>query len=209
MIEPSITIVIADDHQIVRSALRVLLEAEDDLEVVDEAGDVPTALSKVHASRPRVLVLDLNMPGGPSIQAIPRIRQASPKTGIVVLTMQNDPKLAREALVAGAHGYVLKEATDDELVQAVRLAAEGRGFVSPELGERLAAEPPKPPNNLSGRELEVLKLITLGYTNGEIAGKLFLSVRTIESHRAQVQAKTGRSTRADLVVYAREHHLVD
>jgi two-component system response regulator NreC len=125
--------------------------------------------------------------------------------------MQNDPAFAREALRAGAIGYVLKEAADSELVQAVRLAARGRTYLSPELGARLAAEPQSvngPPDDLSVRELEVLRLIALGYTNSEIAASLFLSVRTVESHRAHIQQKTGRTTRAALVAYAREHELV-
>lgn len=211
--DPStITIVIADDHQVVRAGLRMLLEAEDGFEVLDEAGDVPTTLRKVLAYRPNVLVLDLNMPGEPSLPAIPRIRESSPGTSIVVLTMQSDPAFAREALRSGAVGYVLKEAADTELVQAVRLAAEGRTYLNPELGARLAAEPPAPagpPDDLSAREVEVLKLIALGHTNGEIASSLYLSVRTVESHRAHIQQKTRRTTRADLVAYAREHGLLD
>jgi two-component system response regulator NreC len=205
-----ITIVLADDHQVVRAGLRMLLQAEEGFEVVAEAGDVPTTERRIAAYRPRVLILDLNMPGESSLPAIPRLRQTAPETQIVVLTMQNDPAFAREALLAGAIGYVLKEAADSELVQAVRLAAEGRTYLNPELGARLAAAPPAngPPDDLSARELEVLRLIALGYTNGEIATRLFLSVRTVESHRAHIQQKTGRSTRAALVAYARENELV-
>jgi two-component system, NarL family, response regulator NreC len=218
-----ITIVLADDHQVVRAGLRLLLQAEDGFEVVAEAGDVATTERRVAAYRPRVLVLDLNMPDGSSqpgsvqdistvgsLPAIPRLREAAPETQIVVLTMQNDPAFAREALRSGAIGYVLKEAADSELVQAVRLAAEGRTYLNPELGARLAAAPQAagPPDDLSARELEVLRLIALGYTNGEIATRLYLSVRTVESHRAHIQQKTGRTTRAALVAYAREHDLV-
>jgi two-component system, NarL family, response regulator NreC len=207
----TITIVLADDHQVVRAGLRMLLQAEEEFEVVAEAGDVATTERRVAAYRPRVLILDLNMPGGSSLPAIPRLREAAPETQIVVLTMQNDPTFAREALRAGAIGYVLKEAADSELVRAVRLAADGRTYLSPELGARLAAEPPAsdgPPDDLSGRELEVLRLIALGHTNSEIASRLYLSVRTVESHRAHIQQKTGRTTRAALVAYAREHELV-
>ena len=139
-----ITIVIADDHQVVRAGLRLLLEAEDGFEVVAEAGDVATTERRITAYHPRVLILDLNMPGESSLPAIPRIRQSAPNTQVVVLTMQNDPAFAREALRAGAIGYVLKEAADAELVQAVRLAADGRTYLNPELGARLAAEPPTP-----------------------------------------------------------------
>jgi two-component system response regulator NreC len=207
----TITIVLADDHQVVRQGLRMLLEAEDGLEVLDEAGDIETAVRKVLAYRPRVLILDLNMPGGPSLGAIPRFRETSPETQVVVLTMQDDPTYAREALRSGAVGYVLKEAADTELVQAVRLAAVGQTYLNPSLGARLAAEPAKPagaPDGLTERELDVLRLIALGYTNGEIAKSLFLSVRTIESHRARIQQKTRCLTRAELVAYAREHKLV-
>jgi two-component system response regulator NreC len=207
-----ITILIADDHQMIRTGLRMLLEAEDGLSVVAEAGDIPTTMRRVLGYRPRVVVLDLNMPGEPSLPAIPRILETSPETSIVVLTMQNDPAFARSALRAGALGYVVKEAADSELVQAVRLAAEGRTYLAPELGARLAAEQPKParaPDQLSAREAEVLKLLALGHTNRDVAAALSLSVRTVESHRARIQQKTGRTSRADLVAYANEHHLLD
>jgi two-component system, NarL family, response regulator NreC len=206
-----ITIVLADDHLVVRAGLRMLLQAEEGFEVVAEAGDIPTTERRVTAYHPRVLILDLNMPGEPSLPAIPRLRQTAPDTQIVVLTMQNDPAFAREALRAGAMGYVLKEAAEGELVQAVRMAAEGRTYLNPELGARLAAEPQPtngPPDDLSAREIEVLRLIALGHTNTEIAAALYLSVRTVESHRAHIQQKTGRTTRAALVAYAREHELL-
>lgn len=206
-----ITIVLADDHQVVRAGLRLLLQAEEGFEVVAEAGDVATTERRVAAYHPRVLILDLNMPGESSLPAIPRLRQSAPDTQIVVLTMQNDPAFAREALRAGAIGYVLKEAADSELVQAVRLAAEGRTYLNPELGARMATEPQVsggPPDDLSVREIEVLRLIALGHTNSEIAARLYLSVRTVESHRAHIQQKTGRTTRAALVAYAREHSVV-
>jgi two-component system response regulator NreC len=205
----TVTIVLADDHQVVRQGLRMLLEAEDGLEVLDEAGDAEGALRKVLAYHPDVLVLDLNMPGEPSLTAIPRILETSSSTNIVILTMQDDPAFAREALRAGAVGYVLKDAADTELVQAVRMAARGRTYLNPELGARLAAAPSGPPDNLSERELQVLKMIALGYTNGEIASELFLSVRTVESHRGHLQHKTQCSTRSQLVAYARRHRLLD
>ncbi len=207
----AITIVLADDHQVVRAGLRLLLENEGGFRVVAEAGDVPTTERRVAAYHPTVLILDLNMPGESSLPAIPRLRSASPETNIVVLTMQNDPAFAREALRAGATGYVLKEAADSELVQAVRMAAGGRTYLNPELGARLAAEPAAPdgpPDDLSTRELEVLRLIALGHTNSEIASRLYLSVRTVESHRAHIQQKTRRTSRADLVSYARDHNLL-
>jgi two-component system response regulator NreC len=207
----NITIVIADDHQMVRAGLRMLLEAQEDFEVVSEAGDLAQAERRVTAYRPNVLVLDVDTSGGSTLPAIPRLRAAAPETHIVMLTMLSDPEIAREALRAGATGYVLKEAGEAELIQAVRLAAAGRTYLDPELGARLAAEVTTnlgPPDDLSARELEVLRLIALGHTNGEIAAQLYLSVRTVESHRAHIQQKTQRTSRAELVAYAREHELV-
>jgi two-component system response regulator NreC len=210
--EERTTLVIADDHAVVRSGLKMLLDAEPDLEVVAEAGDVESAIRYVRGHKPTVLVLDLHMPGEPSLPAFPALREASPKTQIVVLTMQDDPAYAREALRAGAIGYVLKEAADAELVQAVRMAAKGETYLQPALGARLASQPSEaagPPDDLTEREVEVLRLIALGHTNSEIGEQLFLSVRTVESHRAHIQQKTGRSTRAELVSYARDHKLVE
>jgi two-component system response regulator NreC len=204
-----IRIVIADDHAVVRSGLKLLLDAEPDFEVVAEAGDVDAAQRYVRGHHPNVLVLDLNMPGSSSLEAIPVIREQSPQTQIVVLTMQEEPAFARHALGAGAIGYVLKEAADDELVQAVRLAFAGERYLNPRLGARLAAEPaPGRPDDLSEREVDVLRLIALGHTNAEIATQLYLSVRTVETHRAHIQQKLGLSTRAELVRYALEHGLV-
>jgi two-component system response regulator NreC len=205
-------IVLADDHAVVRSGLRFVLEAETDFEVVAEAGTVEDTLRKVRAIRPDVLVLDLNMGHESSLEQIPQIRQDTPTTAIVVLTMQNDPAFARQALQSGAAAYVLKEAADDELVQAVRLAASGGTYLNPSLGARLAAEPPTPQppaDDLTERETDVLRLIALGNTNQEIADQLYLSVRTVESHRAHIQRKLARTTRAELVRYALDRGLVN
>jgi two-component system response regulator NreC len=206
------TIVIADDHTVVRQGLRLLIEAEADMQVVAEAGDVADAERLTRAHRPRVLVLDLNMPGGSSLEAIPRLREQAPGTAIVVLTMQDDPAFARRALQEGALGFVLKEAADEELLEAVRLAARGQTYLNPRLGARLAvqpAEPSGPPDDLTDREVEVLRLIALGHTNAEIGQQLYLSTRTVETHRAHIQQKLRRSSRAELVRYALEHNLVD
>jgi len=207
-----VKVVIADDHAVVRSGLRLLLENEDGLHVVAEAGTVPDAMRMVRAHRPQVAVLDLNMPGGSVLEAIPELRTSTPETAIVVLTMQSDPAFARQALQNGALGFVLKEAADEELLEAVRLAAQGETYLNPRLGARLAAQPPAPPgppDDLSPRELDVLRLLALGHTNAEIGGQLYLSVRTVETHRSHIQQKTGRATRAELVRYAIEHHLID
>lgn len=205
----TIKIVLADDHAVVRSALRLLLDAEDDLEVVAEAGDIVSAVRYVRGHKPDVLILDLNMPGGPSIAAVPELREASAETGIVVLTMENDPAYAREALQTGVLGYVLKEAVDKELVTAVQLAAAGRTYLQPELGARLAADPAEDADDLSERELDVLRLIALGHTNVEIAENLFLSVRTVESHRANIQQKLRVTKRSELVNYAIDRGLLE
>jgi two-component system response regulator NreC len=204
-----IRIVLADDHAVVRSALRLLLDSEPGLEVVAEAGDIDSTVRYVRGHHPDVLILDLNMPGGPSLRAVPEMLEASPETGIVVLTMQNDPAYARQAIQQGVLGYVLKEAVDEELVSAVRLAADGKNYLQPELGARLAADPGGTPGGLSERELEILRLIALGHTNSEIAEQLFLSVRTVESHRAHIQQKLHLTKRSELVRYALERGLME
>jgi len=222
-----ITVVLADDHRVVRSGLRLLLNAEEGIEVVAEADDVESALRAVLGHKPNVLVLDLNMPGEPtkpnvlildlnmpgeptSLDAIPMFNEHSPDTKIVILTMQEDPEYARKALQAGVLGYVLKEAADVELVKAVRWAAEGEGYITPSLGAYLATGPAKAaanPDGITNREVDVLKLIAKGHTNAEIADMLFLSIRTVETHRAHLQRKSGCSSRAELVTYARENDL--
>jgi two-component system response regulator NreC len=204
-----IRIVLADDHAVVRSGLKLVLENEPAFEVVAEASDVDSARRYVRGHRPAVLVLDLNMPGGSSLEAIPAIREESPQTQIVVLTMQDEPAFARQALSTGALAYVLKEAADDELVEAVRRAAAGETYLNPKLGARVAREPPPgPPDDLSQREVDVLRLIALGHTNAEIAEQLFLSVRTVETHRSHIQQKLRLSGRADLVAYALDRGLI-
>jgi len=203
-----LTIVLADDHAVVRSALRMLLEAEEDFEVVAEAGTADDAIRYVRGHKPSVLILDLNMPGRSSLDAIPEIIEISPQTSVVVLTMRNEPAFARQALGAGVRGYVLKEAADAELVQAVRSAAAGETYLQPSLGARLAAERGSRGGGLSDRETEIVKLIALGHTNGEIADQLFVSIRTVESHRANIQSKLKLSGRAELVRYALDQGLI-
>jgi two-component system response regulator NreC len=208
-----LTIVLADDHAVVRSGLRLLLEKVEDFEVLAEAGDVEEALSAAAGNKPDVLVLDLNMPGGPgrtSLAILPELQNRSPGTRVVILTMQDDAAFARTALSAGARGYVLKESADTELVAAVRAVAAGQVFLNPRLGAQMAGAGDLPADHgaLSAREWEVLRLIALGHTNSEIAEQLFLSVRTIESHRASIQQKLDRHSRADLVAYALEHGLI-
>lgn len=205
----TIRVVIADDHAVVRRGLRQVLDTDGGFDVVAEASDLDSARRYVRGHRPDVLVLDLNMPGGSSLESIPEIRAECPQTQIVVLTMQNEPAYARHALSAGALGYVLKEAAEEELVEAIRRAADGDTYLNPRLGARVAAEPPPgPPDGLSEREVDVLRMIALGHTNGEIAEQLYLSVRTVETHRSHIQQKLRLSSRAELVRYALDHGLV-
>lgn len=207
--ELPVRIVIVDDHPVVRSGLRMLLDSEPDFEVVAEAADVESARRYVHGHRPDVLVLDISMPGGSGLDAIPALRSDAPSTQIVVLTMQQEPTFARQAIRAGALGYVLKDAANSELVLAVRRAAQGERYLNPQLGALLAIEPETArPGDLSQRELEVLRLVALGHTNAEIASQLFLSIRTVESHRSHVNRKLGISTRADMVRFALEHRVI-
>lgn len=203
---------LADDHTIVRSALRALLEAEHEFEVVAEAADAEEAVRKVLAYKPAVIVLDLSMPGGSSLSAIPRMLEASPHTAVVVLTMEDEPRFASEAMRAGALGFVLKEAANSELADAVHSALRGKRYLNPQLGGQIAALPDAsagPPSGLSEREVEVLRLVAMGHTNAEISSRLYLSVRTVESHRAHIQRKTGIGSRAELVAFARDHNLLN
>jgi two-component system response regulator NreC len=203
-----ITIVIADDHAVVRSGLRMLLDAEPDFAVVAEAGDVAATRDCVGRHSPAILVLDLHMPGDTSLSAMPALRRSAPDTRIVVLTMQEDPAFAREAMAAGASGYVLKEAADTELVAAIRAVAAGGTYLQPEVGARLASGAVADDGGLTRRETEVLCLIALGHTNAEIAEELFLSIRTVETHRSNIHTKLKLSRRADLVRYALERRLI-
>jgi two-component system response regulator NreC len=203
-------VVIADDHRVVRSGLRLLLESEGGFEVLAEADDVAGARHYVRALRPDVLVLDLNMPGESSLSAIPSLREEVPETQIVVLTMQDDPAFAREALKAGALGFVLKRAAETELIEAVRLAARGERYLNPQLGARLVLEPPPgPPEGLSEEDVEILRMVALGHTNAEIGERLFLSGRTVETHRTKLQHRLGLESRADLVGYVLDCGLLE
>ena len=208
-----IRIVIVDDHAVVRSGLRLLLEAESDLEVVAEAGDAREAVLTVRAEKPDVVLLDVTMPGESGIEALPKLLHEAPEAKVLVLSMQDDPRYVREAFAAGASGYVLKEAADAEVVGAVREVASGSSYVHPVLGARMVtaeaeARAAAEADPLSDREREVLRLLALGHTNQEIAKELFISVRTAETHRAHIMQKLRLTTRAELVRYALANDLI-
>jgi len=205
----AISVVLADDHAAVRRNLRLLLDGEDGVEVIAEAADIATMVRHVHTHRPHVLVLDLRMPNGSSIEAIRRLRSQVPRTEIVVLTMEQSPAFAKEAIDAGAVGFVLKDKADSELLAAVRRAAVGEEYVSPRVAAGLEAlRRAVQEDGLSPPEIEVLRLIALGHTSAEIAVKLHLSRRTVETHRARIHRKLELDTRAQLVRYALGNHLI-
>ena len=202
-----ITVVLVDDHAVVRSGLRLLLDTQEDIEVVGEAGNAKDAIFRARALKPDVILLDVVMPGESGIEVMPKLLKESADTRVLVLSMQDDPSYVREAFAAGASGYVLKEAADEEVVSAVREIAAGGSYVHPALGARMVAADAQEraaaeADPLSEREREVLRLLALGHTNQEIAERLYISVRTAESHRAHIMQKLRLTTRAELVRYA-------
>jgi two-component system response regulator NreC len=204
-----IGVVLVDDHAVVRGALKALLDGQDDLEVVGEAGDLGAARTTVAELAPRVLVLDVNLPDGLAVEALPELREASPQTEVVLLTMERDLTLARRALEAGAKGYLFKDAAHLELIEAVRAAAAGERHLAPAVAAGLKNGEAEDDPVLSPRETDVLKLMALGHTNREIAEQLSLSVRTVETHRAHIQQKLGLSSRPELTRYALTHGLIE
>lgn len=213
MSEP-IRVLIVDDHAVVRSGIRLLLEQEEGMEPVGEAGSARDAVFQARSTKPDVILLDVVMPDSSGLDAIPTLLHERPETKILILSMQDDPRYVREAFAAGASGYVLKEAADVEVVAAVREVAQGGRYVHPELGARLiaadaAAARKAEEDPLSEREHEVLRLLALGHTNQEIAKQLFISVRTAETHRAHIMQKLRLQTRADLVAYALERGVLE
>jgi two-component system, NarL family, response regulator NreC len=204
-----ISVVLADDHAVVRSALRALLDGQEELEVVGEAGDLASTKVVVAAHGPRVLVLDVNLPDGLSVDVVAELRESAPDTQIILLTMERDLTLARRALADGALGYLFKDAAHLELIEAVRAAAEGRRYLPAAVAAGLA----KPTDSgesqpLSPRETEVLRLMALGHTNREIGEQLDLSIRTVETHRAHIQQKLALSSRPELTRYALDNRLI-
>jgi DNA-binding NarL/FixJ family response regulator len=212
--EQAIRVLIVDDHAVVRSGLRLLLDASEGIEVVGEAGNAEDAVRQARSLKPDVVLMDVVMPGRSGLEATPSVLEASPESRVLVLSMQDDPTYVREAFAAGAAGYVLKEAADAEVVQAVHEIAGGGRYVHPVLGARLVqaeaeARRKAEEDPLSEREREVLKLLALGHTNQEIAKMLYISVRTAETHRSHIMTKLRLSTRAELVRYALQQGLLD
>ena len=209
-----VRVLIVDDHAVVRAGLRMLIDAEDDLEAAAEAGTTRDAIFRAREVKPDVILMDVVMPDGNGLDAVPTLLHEHPETRVLMLSMQDDPQYVRQAFAAGASGYVLKEAADTEVVAAIREVARGGRYVHPELGARLvaaeaAAERRAEEDPLSDREREVLRLLALGHTNQEIAKQLYISVRTAETHRAHIMQKLRLSSRAELVRYALEQGLLE
>ncbi len=205
---------ICDDHTLVRSGLRRLLETDEEIEIVADVGSADEAVRAARLEKPDVVVLDVVMPGKGGLDVLGEIRQAAPQGAILMLSMQDDPEYVREAFAGGATGYLLKEAADEELTAAIRVVANGQRYVYPPLGARLAmadaeTQAKADADPLSDREHEILRLLALGHTNQEIARMLFLSVRTVETHRAHVMQKLRLTTRAELVHYALENGILE
>jgi two-component system, NarL family, response regulator NreC len=209
-----IRVLVVDDHAVVRSGLRLLIDAEEDMETVGEAGSVRDAVFEARTSNPDLILMDVVMPGESGLEGVPKLLHEHPEVKVLILSMQDDPSYLREAFAVGASGYVLKEAADTEVVTAIREVAAGGRYVHPELGARLIAAEAQAAREaeedpLSDREREVLRLLALGYTNQEIAKQLFISVRTAETHRAHVMQKLRLESRAELVRYAIAHGLLE
>lgn len=210
----SIRVLVVDDHAIVRSGLRRVLDAEPDIETVSEAENADRAVFEAMEHKPDIVLMDVVMPGKSGIEGLPALLQAVPTVQVLILSMQDDPRYVREAFEAGASGYVLKEAADTEVITAVRAVAAGERYVHPALGARLLAAEVEERKRaeadpLSEREREVLRLLALGHTNQEIAKMLYISVRTAETHRAHIMQKLRLSSRAELVRYALENGLIE
>jgi DNA-binding NarL/FixJ family response regulator len=204
------TIVLADDHRIVRQGLNALLAAESDFKVVGEAGDGREALEQVRRLAPDVLVLDLMMPGLNGLEVARQLHKQTPKVGVVVLSMHDDEGFVLEALANGVSAYVLKDSNSSDLIQAVREAAAGRRYLSPPLSDRVIETylqmakvgTMDKHETLTTREREVLQLSAEGHTNSEIAARLGISTRTAETHRSRLMHKLALHTQADLIRYA-------
>jgi two-component system, NarL family, response regulator NreC len=210
----STKVLIVDDHAVVRAGLKLLVDGEQDLEAIGEAGSARDAIFEARSRTPDIILLDVVMPDQSGLEIIPQLLKESPDAKVLVLSMQDEPRYVREAFEAGASGYVLKEAADTELVAAIREVGGGGRYVHPELGARLVAAESEERKRaeddpLSDREREVLRLLALGHTNQEIAKQLYISVRTAETHRAHIMQKLRLTSRAELVRYALDQGLLE
>ena len=198
-----ITVLIVDDHQLLRAGLRSRLERESGIAVVGEADSAERAVVMARQLQPDLILLDLLMPRKSGYDAIPELAGVAPQAKILVVSSQAAPSSVRRALTAGAMGYLPKRASDRELMTAIRVVADGSGYVEPSLGARLVNDNSSPAlEPLSERERDVVQLLALGYTNQEIGKKLFISVRTVDTHRAHIMRKLQLETRAELVMFA-------
>ncbi len=212
-----IRLVLADDHAVVRAGLRALLDAEADLTIVGEAGTGQETLAICAAARPDVVLLDVTMPGNEHLDVVRSLAACAPETRVLLLTMHQDVRLLREAMKLGAAGYVLKKSAESQLLAAIRAVAAGGRYVDPAMGAALLEPPhataPQAPRaglrGLTSREVEVLKLAAQGYANKEIAAKLFISVKTVETHRSHINEKLGIRSRVELIRVARQAGLLD
>lgn len=211
-----IRILLADDHAVVRAGLRALLTAEPDLELVGEAEDGDQVLQLVSRLHPNLVLMDVSMPGQGGIDALRQVKEMSPATHVLVLTVHEDDSLMRRAIRAGASGYVVKQAAESELIHAIRAVWRGDIYIHPTMTRALLKDLVSPSpvqhshnNTLTQRELEVLRLIARGYTNNQIAKQLNISARTVEGHRANIMGKLELHSRVELVEYAEQHNLLD
>jgi DNA-binding NarL/FixJ family response regulator len=204
-----ISVLLVDDHAIFRSSLRVRLEQEDGIAPVGEAGTAEQAIVRARVLKPDVVLIDLLLPRKSGFEAIPEILRVSPESRILVVSSQTGPPSVRQAISAGAHGYVPKRATDTEVIDAIRRIAAGERYVDPDLGAQLVVADGVPElDPLSDRERDVLHLLALGHTNQEIGKQLYISVRTVDTHRAHIMSKLQLKTRAELVLFALANGLI-
>ncbi len=204
-----IRVLLIDDHAVIRAGMRSRLDAEGDIAVVGEAGSTDAGIARARALQPDVVLMDILMPSGSGIDAIPELARVAPEAQVLMLSSQASPSTVRQALTAGAAGYITKGRPDTDVLAAIRSVASGARYVEPELGAQLVVADSVPElEPLSDRERDVLQLLALGYMNQEIGKKLYISVRTVDTHRAHIMQKLGLSTRAELVLFALANGLI-
>jgi DNA-binding NarL/FixJ family response regulator len=204
-----IRVLVTDDHMVLRTGVAALLEREDDMSAVGEAATTDQAVIKARALQPDIVLLDVVMPRRSGFDALPELQKVAPEARVIMLSMQTSPSVIKQALIAGAAGYVSKHASEADLVDAIRRVAAGSRYVDPELGgDLVVSDAAALTGAISERERDVLFLLALGYTNQQIAARLFISARTVDTHRAHVMRKLNLETRAELVLYALANGLI-